>query len=140
MNPLKFMSAMSSIMFVAAMADLPAPLVRLPLSSGAACLDGSPYAFYFARNRSSTRWSIYFGGGGWCYNETLCAARAASKLGTSTLWPAVGECACPYFDADGSPDGGGCNCASLVYCDGASFSGFRAQPWPVAPPLGGGAV
>ena len=138
MNPLKFMSAMSSIMFVAAMADLPAPLVRLPLSSGAACLDGSPYAFYFARNRSSTRWSIYFGGGGWCYNETLCAARAASKLGTSTLWPAVGECACPYFDADGSPDGGGCNCASLVYCDGASFSGFRAQPWPVAPPLGGG--
>ena len=110
----------------------PAPIVRLPLSSGAACLDGSPYVFYHARNASSTRWSVYFGGGGWCYNETLCADRAASKLGTSTLQPPVGECACPYFGADGAPAAAQCNCVSLVYCDGASFSGFRQDPWPVA--------
>merc|ERR1719450_1528597 len=24
-----------------------------------------------------------------------------------------------------------CNCLRMRYCDGASFSGFRASPWPV---------
>ena len=115
-------------------AALSAPKVVLPLSTGAACLDGSPYAFYFSGNASSSRWSVYFAGGGWCYNESLCAARAVSKLGTSTLQPALGECECPYYGPDGAPDAAQCNCASLVYCDGASFSGFRPQPWPVAGP------
>ena len=113
---------------------LEAPRILLPLSTGAACLDGSPYAFYFTPNRSSTRWGIEFRGGGWCYNESLCAARAQSKLGTSTLQPATGECVCPFYDASGAPDGASCNCVSLVYCDGASFSGYRAAPWPVAGP------
>jgi hypothetical protein len=39
--------------------------LTLPLSSGAACLDGSPYAFYVRGNTSSSRWSINLAGGGW---------------------------------------------------------------------------
>ena len=27
--------------------------------------------------------------------------------------------------------GAGCNCLHLPYLDGASFSGYRAKPWPV---------
>ena len=110
--------------------------VLLPLSTGAACLDGSPYAFYYTgNNNTSTRWSITLGGGGWCYNESLCAARAASKLGSSTMWPDVGECECKYFDTDGQTDDAEqCKCASLIYCDGASFSGVRSKLWPVDGP------
>lgn len=122
------------LLLLVTLATLGANRVLLPLSTGASCLDGSPYAFYLAANRSSTRWSIYFRGGGWCYNETLCEDRAYSKLGTSTLQPAVGDCECAYFYDDGMPDEEQCNCVSLVYCDGASFSGHRAQPWPIPTP------
>lgn len=37
-----------------------------------------------------------------------------------------------YYDAVGEMEMG-CNCADLIYCDGASFSGFREKPWPVPP-------
>ena len=124
----------SAAILVSPHAQSNANKVLLPLSTGAACLDGSPYAFYIARNRSSTRWTLYFRGGGWCYNESLCEDRAVSKLGTSTLQPAVGDCDCAFYDENGVPDAEQCNCVSLVYCDGASFSGYREQPWPIPTP------
>lgn len=50
------------------------PATMLPLTAGgAACLDGSPYGFYFVPSASSSKWTISFEGGGWCYNETYCA-------------------------------------------------------------------
>ena len=67
---------------------------------------------------------------GWCYNETLCAKRANSSLGTSKVVPEHGSCACMYYDASGNNEND-CNCAHLYYCDGASFSGYREAPWPV---------
>merc|ERR1719478_2036907 len=27
--------------------------------------------------------------------------------------------------------GGDCNCIAMPYCDGGSFAGYRADPWPV---------
>ena len=57
--------------------DLPlkgaaAPLTLLPQDAGdesPACLDGSPYGFYFnPSTTNSTKWTISIEGGGWCYN------------------------------------------------------------------------
>ena len=46
-----------------------ANLTLLPLETGAACLDGSPYGYYFvpsAGNNASAPWTISFMGGGEC--------------------------------------------------------------------------
>ena len=57
-----------------------ATLTLLPQDKGdesPACLDGSPYGFYFQPSTTgSTKWTIFINGGGWCYGEpTLPAAR-----------------------------------------------------------------
>lgn len=54
--------------------------------SGGVCLDGSPPGFYFSAataEADSTSWVLYFKGGGWCYEESSCAARATGALGSS---------------------------------------------------------
>lgn len=60
--------------------------------------------------------------------------RALARLGSSWPWPDAGNCDCAFYLADGSPDPDQCNCASLIYCDGSSFSGYRPEPWPVEAP------
>merc|ERR1711990_1036142 len=56
-----------------------APLTLLPQDKGdesPACLDGSPYGFYFVPSRTnSTKWTISIEGGGWCYDEVGCYQR-----------------------------------------------------------------
>ena len=48
--------------------------VPLPQDDGASCLDGSPYGVYFLPSRSaSTKWTVYFEGGGWCATESAFA-------------------------------------------------------------------
>ena len=59
-----------------------------PDPGGAACLDGSPYAFYIVPG-SSASFSIGIHGGGWCYDEIDCLERSKTALGTSTLWNAT---------------------------------------------------
>ena len=59
-----------------------------PDPGGAACLDGSPYAFYIVPG-SSASFSIGIQGGGWCYDEIDCFERSKTALGTSTLWNAT---------------------------------------------------
>jgi len=68
-------------------------------------------------------------GGGWCYNETLCYKRSKTSLGSSHYFPKETECTCMNVLEDGTMDD--CNCLFLPYGDGASFSGYRADPWPV---------
>ena len=78
------------------MADLPfasggaGDLVLVPQDKGAlspACLDGSPYGFYFVPSpTNSTKWTVSISGGGWCYNESLCLERAGTGLGSSKKW------------------------------------------------------
>lgn len=41
-----------------------------------ACLDGSPYGVYFRPNATSTKWTIFLEGGGWCYDEKDCLQRS----------------------------------------------------------------
>jgi hypothetical protein len=108
-----------------------APLTFLPITPlGARCLSGSPYGFYHvpAVNTSSTQWTIYLQGGGYCLNEASCWSRAHQKLGNSSFFPPKSECICMNgaVGYDGS-----CHCLYLPYCDGASFAGFRENPWPI---------
>ena len=99
-------------------------ITLLPLSTGAAALDGSPYGFYFVPSQTgSTKWSIFLNGGGWCYNEGDCKQRAQTDLGSSKGWDATKGCSCYNVEDDGSGVVDDCNCLNLPYCDGASFSG-----------------
>jgi len=98
--------------------------VSLPASTGALCLDGSPYGYFICKTTSATSWSIGIQGGGWCYNEIDCLQRANTSLGSSKTWP--GEVANMPCDPNGNT-----NIVMMNYGDGASFTGYREQPWPV---------
>ena len=110
-----------------------APLTLLPQNAGdksPACLDGSPYGFYFVPSTTnSTQWTISIEGGGWCYDEDLCYSRSKTPLGTSKNWAPKAGCGCMNTDENGPVTD--CNCIYMPYGDGASFSGYRAKPWPV---------
>jgi hypothetical protein len=122
-----------------ASASADAKLTMLPPGSQGACLDGSPYGFYYlpAANNASTKWTINIQGGGWCYNESLCSARAQTSLGSSNKFANPksfdntimgGDCRCMNLDSSSSTLDD-CHCIYLPYCDGASFSGFREEKW-----------
>merc|ERR1719329_775971 len=78
----------------------------------------------------STKWTINIQGGGWCYDEDKCFKRSQGNLGSSTFFNPTSGCGCMNVNEDGSMDNN-CNCIFMPYGDGASFSGFRAEPWPV---------
>jgi len=111
-----------------------APLTLLPQDAGnlsPACLDGSPYGLYFMPSvHNSTKWTISMQGGGWCYNEADCLGRSQTDLGSSRLFGKQSGCVCMNPDEKGNLDND-CNCIFLPYCDGASFSGYRPDPWPI---------
>jgi hypothetical protein len=110
-----------------------APLTLLPQDAGdesPACLDGSPYGFYFTPSKSgSTKWTISIEGGGWCYDEEGCYQRSLMRLGSSKNWSAAAGCGC--MNTVGDAIDTDCNCLYMPYGDGASFSGYRPKPWPV---------
>ena len=112
----------------------PSPLTLLPQDKGdesPACLDGSPYGFYFRPSATkSTKWTISIEGGGWCYDEAACFSRSKMSLGSSKQWAKTAGCGCMNANDDGGIDND-CNCLYMPYGDGASFSGYRAKPWPV---------
>lgn len=114
-------------------APLTAALTLLPQKKGKespACLDGSKYGFYFTPSKTrSTKWTISIEGGGWCYDEDACLARANTSLGSSTKWSPTAGCGCMNTLGDGLDQD--CNCLYMPYGDGASFSGYRPDPWPV---------
>ena len=66
-----------------------APLTLLPQDKGnesPACLDGSPYGFYFTKSASgSTKWTISIEGGGW-----WCARLPACLLASLSLSLSLG--------------------------------------------------
>ncbi len=51
-------------------------------AEGAVALDGSPFAYYLAPGDPS-KFVIFQKGGGWCYSDAECAARALTELGSS---------------------------------------------------------
>ena len=64
-----------------------------------------------------------------CYDEQECYARSKMALGSSTKWSPMAGCGCMNTVGDGLDED--CNCIYMPYGDGASFSGYRAKPWPV---------
>ena len=67
------------------------PLTLLPQVDGdesPACLDGSPYGFYFTPSKTgSTQWTISIEGGGWCYDEQRCGAERGEESALRHLPP-----------------------------------------------------
>jgi hypothetical protein len=78
------------------------PLVLVPQAPrGAACLDGSPPGYWMSSGAAPTntsRWVIHAQGGGWCWTEEQCAARAKGNLGSSKAWGQSTSC---YGECDG---------------------------------------
>ena len=104
--------SMDEIMPFGAPAVASVPITMLPLASGAACLDGSPFGFYFVPSKTgSTKWTIGIQGGGWCYDEASCFERSHTRLGNSSLFPQIGSCGCMNTVADGLDKD--CNCWHL---------------------------
>jgi len=66
----------------------PVQPLDLRLVAGTRCLDGTRAGYYYAASpsNSSSRWVVYFEGGGACYSRESCAARAATPLGSSAKW------------------------------------------------------
>jgi len=95
---------------------------------GAVCLDGTNPAFYWTKGTGdgAKKWVLYFKGGGWCYDETSCASRANTSLGSTK--PSVTAKTFSFsgmMDSQQSvnPTFHNANRVVLWYCDGASFSG-----------------
>ena len=89
--------------------------VMLPQDKGdesPACLDGSPYGFYYVPSKTgSTKWTVSINGGGWCYDEVDCQCRSLGGLGTSKGMKPMGGCGCINPKEDGTMDAD-CNCVS----------------------------
>lgn len=88
----------------------------------ALCLDGSRFGVFLCKAATNTSWELAIEGGGWAYDLKSCAERARTPLGSSTTWPAQA----PKMPCLNS----GTNYIYMQYCDGASFSGYRADPLP----------
>ncbi len=64
------------------------------------------------------------------YDEKDCLCRAKGSLGTSNVAAPTKRLSCSNPLPDGSTERD-CNSVDLLYLDGASFSGYRTEPWPV---------
>ncbi|KAJ9448584.1 Pectin acetylesterase 5 [Diplonema papillatum] len=104
-------------------------------SMGAMCLDGSPGGFYYSAGNAANKnnWLIFFQGGGWCFTEEDCYARANSTLGSSAAWPKTkgpGH-GILYQNCTVNPAFCDFNIVYVQYCDGNSFSGNKDAPMVV---------
>ena len=121
-------------------AGAPYPLVTLDKyvgSLGAMCLDGSPAAFFIRQGAYTLNDSyiVDFCGGGWCYDEASCLARAGNHLlGSSKFLPKDGGAfglATGGLLSDSpttNPDFWNWTKVFVIYCDGVSFTGDRTEP------------
>jgi len=108
------------------------PLQKVLFSSAvvqtysARCLDGSSAGFFF-RAGSSTEWVVYLQGGGECYTQSSCAARAKSALGSSNYWPATFTDVDNVLstDATKNPALANANHVYVPYCSGDVWTGAR---------------
>ena len=104
--------------------------------AGAACLDGTPPAYYYSPATSAalnTTWALHLKGGAWCATAADCLKRSRGMLGSSSVHKGVPT----SFGFSGSvvdpnprtnPDFAGGHRVILWYCDGGSFAGHRGAP------------
>ncbi len=123
--------------------------IEMPSSTGARCLDGSPFHINVQKGHGSgsNNYLLFFDGGGWCssktYNSTMesCDKRTNSYLGSSQdnfgrrimnylqttllmkrLVPALSS------DQNLNPAFHNWNKIYLNYCDGRGYIGFNNEP------------
>lgn len=109
--------------FLLAQSSSEVNITLLPLATGAAALDGSPYGFFYVPSTTqSKQWTISIEGGGWCVGVDSCLERSEmtihdghpGSLGSST--PLLGHptgCSCYNTVPGGLADD--CNCIYLPY-------------------------
>jgi hypothetical protein len=104
------------------------------LSGAAVCLDGTSAGFYHKIGNLSSSWIIHFQGGGYCSSIQDCYSRSFTDLGSSSNWPqsstdGVGE-GYGFLSSEPSvnPRLSEWTKVKVPYCDGAYFSGDRAEP------------
>lgn len=97
-----------------------AALIRL--SGDAACLDGSPGAYYLQRAlraAEARRWVVFLEGGGECVDEASCGERSLGDLGSSKGYKARVELTqLASRDPAENPDLWGWNHVLVKYCTG----------------------
>ena len=95
--------------------------------TGAACLDGTPGAYYIRKGVGSgiNKWYIHHQGGGWCESWDDCLGRSSTRLGSSSSYAPAMDLKGGYFDATPAenPMMYNWNVVFMPYCDGGSFSG-----------------
>jgi len=115
-------------------------VIRLPqanLSDGttAACMDGSAVAYYLRRGRGvdAQKLVIDLQGGGWCGSYEECSVwgqRSSNDLpvGCSRIADGYGGGFGMLYSEPSMTAWHSWSVASVHYCDGASFTGTRAEP------------
>ena len=117
----------------------------IPSHPDAKCLDGSRPGYYIRPGvgNDAHNFKLHFMGGNWCRDAESCSARSRTVLGSSNFWPASSS-DLKMNDSTGIWDMGSNGLMSAVagplrnwtavwimYCDGSSFSSFRALPLEV---------
>lgn len=112
------------------------PLFKLPQTTGAACLDGTPPAYWFLEGAEKSKYYVNFEGGGWCTSLDDCYGRAytSRRKGSSNGLP-------DPFNLEQLQDAWGnwyysnqsrynplmhnWSKVEVLYCDGASWTGMN---------------
>ena len=98
----------------------------------AACLDGSPQAFYYrpGSNESAHKFHIFLQGGGWCCPQCDFTCYDRTNLSISDRGSSIMDPPYLYYpnnylsnDPNVNPLSWDWNTVYIRYCDGASFSG-----------------
>jgi len=118
-----------SLFFVFSFCQEIGHLMLLTNDNGAACLDGSPPAYYYAKGTGSgaNNWYIHHEGGGWCNTINDCYQRSLGNLGSTTKLGLTMNFSKQgaYFSPDPKVNSlmYNWNKVFLAYCDGGSFAG-----------------
>ena len=101
------------------------------LVDGSNCLDGTLAGYYHraSSNSSSTLWVFFLQGGGACFDEASCTARAKTHLGTSKGWAESEQPSHPVLSSNvtENPVFADANVVFVPYCTGDVHAGQRAN-------------
>lgn len=113
-------------------AAVPKTILSKMDAHGAACVNGSPPAFYLDRSASkSTTWVVMFQGGGWAYTLEQLAMKPWNSPSNKAREPR------DFYDFEGGPLSSDpdknptfwdANRVLIYYCDGGMFSGDLTDP------------
>lgn len=101
----------------------------------AKCMDGSRPAYYLSSGSGdgSTKWLIFFQGGGWCYDVERCSTRLRTRLGSSLKSAKQMDMNQVYKTRVRSenPLMHNWNIVYVQYCDSSSFAGDAVHEYKV---------